>query len=121
MHGPDPPASAHAAALHGLSIPWERAVRSQRSAWAEEWRQGWVDPGDPPFEPVVHALRTLYSLTSSVSPVPGTPPPLVCGLARVAWPSYFPQDFAFLYANAVLYGNPENWAIEIPFCGPAAD
>ncbi len=100
----DPPAQAQRDADRLLGAGWKAQLERHRAAWAEEWGQGWIDPGPDGFEPAVHALRTLYGLSSSVSPRTGDPPPLVCGLARAAWPSYFPQDFAYLYENAVLFG-----------------
>lgn len=105
--GGDPVAAAHAASSRLARASWDELCADHVAAWADSWRSGWVDPGPDRFEPAVHALRTVYAAMSSVSPLPGTPPPLVCGLARVAWPSYFPQDFSFLHEVLVRFGRSQ--------------
>jgi hypothetical protein len=77
-------------------------VRKEHTDWWEEyWNESLISLPGPAEDCQKLWLRGNYYLACSLSDRETPHPPLVFGLARVGWPSYFPQDFLYLYQNTL--------------------
>jgi len=97
--GLDPHQAGGRRLREAAELGWEALLRDHRGWWGRFWSESYADIPDERCGRIW--TRGQYYLASSLSDRPAHPP-LVFGLARVGWPSYFPQDFLFLYENTAV-------------------
>jgi hypothetical protein len=97
----DPQAEAERIVRAAQADGYRTVLHEHTEWWKEYWDESLISL--PPAAEDVQKLwlRGNCYLGCSLSDLEAPHPPLVFGLAEVGWPSYFPQDFLFLYQNAL--------------------
>lgn len=98
---PHPEEAAAHEILNAREAGFERVLQEHVDWWRDYWQESVISLPGVGDDIQKLWLRGNYYLGCSLSDRKAPHPPLVFGLAEVGWPSYFPQDFLFLYQNTL--------------------